>query len=83
MVRETRISPGAASAATRGAGVHRDAADLAAGAVFHLAGMHPGADPQAQSAHAVAHGLGAGDRPRRAVEHGQRAVAGGVASWPG
>ncbi len=55
--------------------MHRDAPDLAAGAVFHLAGMHPGADLQAEGAHAVAHGLGAGDRPRRAVEQCQRPVA--------
>ena len=47
-----------------GSGVHGDAADLTARAVFHLAGMHPGADSQAEGPYTVAHGLSAGDRPR-------------------
>jgi long-chain acyl-CoA synthetase len=43
--------------------------------VFHLAGMHAAADLQAQSAYAVAYGLGAGDRPRPGYRTGHRAVA--------
>jgi len=39
--------------------------------VFHLAGIDPGAHP-------VAERLGSGDRPGRAVEHGQCAVARGI-----
>src|SRR6266436_4217519 len=31
-----------------GPGVHRDAPDLGCGAVFHLAGVHPGPDLQAK-----------------------------------
>ena len=40
--------------------------------------MHAGADLQAERADAVANALGAGDGPSRAVEQGQRAIAGGV-----
>jgi hypothetical protein len=64
-----------------GSGVHRDAPDLTSGPAFHLAGMHPRADLQAKGAHAVAYGLGTGDRPRRAVKQGERAVARGFPPW--
>jgi hypothetical protein len=48
MVRETRISPGPASAATRAPVCTAMPPDLGCGAVFHLAGVHPGSDLQAK-----------------------------------
>ena len=76
-VLETSTSPGCALRGDAGADVDGDPADLAVDQLA-LAGVQAGADLEAELAHRLGDRAGAADRPGRAVEGGEEAVAGGV-----